>query len=217
MTRPTKRTHKTRSHRHYGQDNNHHTKTTKDSTAQYLPTEHGNRHTCHRSNQLRRCLLRHDRDSWQRASSCHRRHQSGVKSRTVVKTAPTKQSKPVNKASTTAPQPARATKPTNCPEYASLVSQYAWDATTALAIMRAESGCNSRAYNASNYDGSNDAGLMQINSIHVSSGLISSEARFNPAENMRAAYAIYQGAVDSSGDGWSAWAAYNNGSYALYL
>lgn len=77
--------------------------------------------------------------------------------------------------------------------------------------MRAESGCRADAYNASNSNGSNDAGLMQINSIHVESGLIDSEARFDPAANIDAAYAIYRGG------GWEAWSAYNNGAYQRYL
>lgn len=75
----------------------------------------------------------------------------------------------------------------------------------------AESQGNPRAYNASNSDGSNDAGLMQINSIHVRSGLIGDEERFNPEANIRAAWAIYQG------NGWKAWSAFNNGKYQKYL
>lgn len=78
--------------------------------------------------------------------------------------------------------------------------------------MKAESHCNPSADNSGlNGDGSNDKGLMQINSIHVTSGLIGDKARLDPELNIRAAYAIYQG------NGWSAWAAYNNGSYKQYL
>lgn len=84
--------------------------------------------------------------------------------------------------------------------------------------MRAESQCDPNADNTGlNRDGTNDKGLMQVNSIHVDSGLISDAARLDPAQNLRAAYAIYQGAVDNSGDGWSAWSAYNNGSYMQYF
>jgi hypothetical protein len=75
----------------------------------------------------------------------------------------------------------------------------------------AESGGRADAFNGSNSNGTNDAGLMQINSIHVTSGLIGYQDRFNPELNMRAAYAIY------NGSGWSAWVAYNNGSYLKYL
>lgn len=78
--------------------------------------------------------------------------------------------------------------------------------------MRAESGCNTLADNTGlNADGSNDKGLMQINSVHVASGLITDQARLDPAENIRAAYAIYQGS------GWNAWVAYNNGSYLQFM
>lgn len=89
--------------------------------------------------------------------------------------------------------------------------QYDWDASIALAIMQAESGCNPSAHNPANFDGSNDSGLFQINSIHVASGLISEEARRDPVQNIKAAYDIYQGG------GWSAWSAYNNGAYRKFL
>lgn len=79
-----------------------------------------------------------------------------------------------------------------------------------MAVMRAESGCNQQAYNAANYDGSSDAGLFQINSVHCP-GLISSQARFEPSANVKAAYAIYMGS------GWNAWTTYTNGAYQKYL
>jgi len=75
----------------------------------------------------------------------------------------------------------------------------------------AESGGNHMSYNPSNSNGSNDAGLMQINSIHVNSGLIGSEDRFDPIKNLAAAYAIYKGS------GFKAWSAYNNGAYERFL
>jgi lysozyme-like protein len=75
----------------------------------------------------------------------------------------------------------------------------------------AESHGNPMAFNPSNFNGSNDVGLMQINSIHVISGLIGDQDRFNPQENMRAAYAIY------NGSGFTAWSAYNSGKYLEYL
>jgi len=75
----------------------------------------------------------------------------------------------------------------------------------------AESHGNPQAFNPSNSNGTNDAGLMQINSIHVQSGLIGDQERFNPQENMRAAYAIY------NGSGFRAWSSYNSGAYNKYL
>lgn len=74
----------------------------------------------------------------------------------------------------------------------------------------AESHGNPQAYN-DNQNGSNDKGLMQINSIHVQSGLINDNDRYNPEINMQAAYAIYRGS------GWKAWASYNSGSYLKYM
>ena len=92
-----------------------------------------------------------------------------------------------------------------------LVYSYAWDTATARAVCLAESGGNPNAYNGANYNGTNDAGLMQINSIHVISGLIGDQERFNPELNMKAAYAIYKGS------GFRAWAAYTSGAYLKYL
>lgn len=92
-----------------------------------------------------------------------------------------------------------------------IVSNYNWDYRTAYAICMAESGGNPRAFNGKNRNGSNDAGLMQINSIHVRSGLIGDEERFDPHKNLEAAYAIYRGS------GFKAWSAYNNGAYKKFL
>lgn len=97
-----------------------------------------------------------------------------------------------------------------CVQFQSIVEQYNWDVDTALAIMRAESGCNPNSDNTGlNRDGSNDKGLFQINSIHAD--LISDLDRLNPEANIKAAYAIY------SGRGWSAWSAFNSGKYKKYL
>ena len=98
-----------------------------------------------------------------------------------------------------------------CESYRPLINQYNWNTTVAMAVMQAESGCRADAFNGSNYDGSNDAGLFQINSIHVQSGLISEQGRLDAAQNIKAAYAIY------SGRGWNAWSAFNNGRYAQFL
>jgi soluble lytic murein transglycosylase-like protein len=75
----------------------------------------------------------------------------------------------------------------------------------------AESGGNPLAHNKANSNGTDDKGLMQINSIHVDSGLISDGDRFDPQKNMAAAYAIYKGS------GYRAWSSFNNGSYLNWL
>jgi len=92
-----------------------------------------------------------------------------------------------------------------------LAYNYNWDIEIAHAICMAESGGNPNAFNQSNYDGSNDKGLFQINSCHVISGLISDNERFDPKLNVEAAYKIYQGS------GFTAWSAYNNQSYRRFL
>ncbi len=74
----------------------------------------------------------------------------------------------------------------------------------------AESRCNPNAVGV-NTDGSTDKGLLQVNSVHVRSGLIGDEQRLDPAANVAAAYKIYRGS------GWRAWSTFNNGSYARYL
>ncbi len=97
-----------------------------------------------------------------------------------------------------------------CEQYRSLVQKYDWNVDIALAVMQAESSCISDRDNTGlNYDGSNDKGLMQINSIH--SNIISDLDRLDPVENIRAAYEVYRGS------GWKAWSAYNNGSYLKFL
>ncbi len=109
------------------------------------------------------------------------------------------------------PQPRVVASAGGCEQYRSIISRYNWDARVAMAVMQAESGCRASADNTGlNRNGSNDKGLMQINSVHVPH-LIGDNERFNPEANIRAAYAIY------SGGGWSAWSAYTNGSYAKYL
>lgn len=92
-----------------------------------------------------------------------------------------------------------------------LVNGYDWDTRIAYAVCMAESRGDPAAYNGANTNGTNDAGLMQINSIHVQSGLIGDQERFDPAANLRAAYAIYQGG------GWGAWSSFNSGVYQQYL
>lgn len=113
---------------------------------------------------------------------------------------------------TVAPAPPAPSKPApaNCEQYRPLLAAYDWDVSVALAVMQAESGCNPRADNTGlNRDGSNDKGLMQINSIHRD--LVGDTERFDPAANIRAAWHIYHGS------GWRAWSAYNSGAYKKYL
>lgn len=78
--------------------------------------------------------------------------------------------------------------------------------------MKAESGCNPNADNTGlNRNGTADFGLMQINSIHIKSGLLSDQAKFDPTANIKAGYAIYKGS------GWSAWSAFNSGKHLKFM
>jgi len=52
---------------------------------------------------------------------------------------------------------------------------------------------------------------MQINSVHVKSGLIGYDERFDPHKNVKAAYAIYLSS------GWNAWSAYYTGKYLKFM
>lgn len=96
-----------------------------------------------------------------------------------------------------------------CEQYLSLVSQYSWNVNIAMAIMQAESQCNPNATNV-NTNGTMDAGLFQVNDVHVPN-LIGYSERFEPSANVKAAFAVYEGS------GWKAWSVYNNGKYMKYL
>lgn len=111
----------------------------------------------------------------------------------------------------------RKAYPELCESFKPLLSAYSWDLNIAYALMKTESGCNPARDNSGlNSDGTNDVGLMQINSIHIGP-LITDAQRIDPKENIRAAWAIYQGSIKRTGNGWNAWSAYNNGMYLKNL
>lgn len=107
--------------------------------------------------------------------------------------------------------------PTSCEAYRPLVMQYAWDVRVAMAIMRAESGCNPGAHNPEahrdiygNVICYGSFGLFQI-SCH--GGQI-----YDPAQNVAAAWAKYTAKYkDGSIAGWRPWGAFNSGAYLRYL
>lgn len=93
-----------------------------------------------------------------------------------------------------------------CSTYQSMVAQYDWPVQTAMAIMRAESGCRAITPSnaAINYDGVPDYGLFQLHGMDVT----------DPAENIRLAYTVkYVGA----GRSFTPWSTYNSGAYRSYL
>ena len=100
-----------------------------------------------------------------------------------------------------APKPAPQTYPAGCELYRPLVEKYNWDVRTAMAVMRAESGCNP---NAANWNDSHGAcngsfGLFQLACFWTTNP-------HNPATNVAKAHEIY------SRSGWSPWGVCTNGS-----
>lgn len=101
-----------------------------------------------------------------------------------------------------------------CNDYDDIIAGYSWDIATVKAIMKAESGCNPIRDNSGlNSDGTADVGLMQINSIHVTSGLTTHADRLDPAKNIETAYKLYRGA----GGRFTPWVAYTTGAYKEYI
>lgn len=87
------------------------------------------------------------------------------------------------------------------------IARYDWDIELMVSIALAESHCRADADNTgTNYDGSYDIGVFQINSVHGKSR----EDMMDYKQNIAYAYELYQG------QGLRAWAAYNNGSYLKY-
>ena len=125
-----------------------------------------------------------------------------------LETAPSTPAAEVVETSPPSPTTASSQNAGRCEEFRAIIEAYPWDARTMLAIARAESGCNPLADNTGlNRDGTNDKGLFQINSIHG----YSDAERLDPIQNTAIAFKIWQG------QGYQAWSAYNNGSYAKYL
>lgn len=94
----------------------------------------------------------------------------------------------------------------DCEAYRPIIASYGWNVSIAMAVMKAESGCNPTASSPTC-----DHGLMQINCVH--SGMVNGDltALNDPATNVRIAFAIYQGS------GWSAWTTYTSGKYLRYI
>lgn len=105
------------------------------------------------------------------------------------------------------PEPIVAERPpevvakVGCEAYRELVAQYDWDVNVAVAVMRAESGCNPSAISPVNYDGLHDHGLFQLHGIDV----------YDPAENIRIAYTqkYLKG-------GWTHWTVCTRGIVSCY-
>ena len=95
-----------------------------------------------------------------------------------------------------------------------IVSMYDWDHQIARAVCLAESKGNA---NAKNHKGKHKGcigsfGLMQIACIHTGG-----VPEYDPHENMKVAYQVYNNRLKWDSNGWNAWGAYTNGSYKDHL
>lgn len=70
---------------------------------------------------------------------------------------------------------------------------------------------NSGAINRANSNGTVDYGIWQINSVH--SSLLAADDWSLPSANASMAYKIWTERKAATGNGWTAWSSYNNGSY----
>lgn len=84
------------------------------------------------------------------------------------------------------------------------------EAFTAIAIAKAESGLRCDAQGINKGTNSLDAGLFQINSVHLRKGWKVTDL-MNCKKNTDHAYEIFQSS------GWGAWSTYKNGAYKAQL
>lgn len=94
-----------------------------------------------------------------------------------------------------------------------------WDCKTAVALAKSENFWNlTKSFDCTrqggmNKNGTRDHGLWQINDIHISSGAITLDDALDCYKATDFAYGLYKG----RGDSFSAWSAFNNGSYLGHL
>lgn len=107
----------------------------------------------------------------------------------------------------------RAYVPAGCDSFIPLLAEYPWDINVALAVLTAESGCNPSVPNHSDQHRgcAGSYGLMQIACVHTQTFGVTVEALYDPATNIRIAYALYKER------GWQPWGAYTDGRYQQYL
>lgn len=105
---------------------------------------------------------------------------------------------------------------TSCAQYAALIERYAWDVHTALAVMKAESGCRADAVGDTTLTFIEDGevrgmscGLFQV---RVLRGRPSCDFLQDPANNVAWAWKIY-----SARGNFGAWSAYTSGAYLNHM
>lgn len=101
---------------------------------------------------------------------------------------------------------------TGCDKWRGLVSKYGWDTNIVMAIMEAESSCDTtRIGDTKPINGvlAFSCGLMQVRTLSPWRGTC--EQLQDPAFNIDIAYKVYQG------QGYKAWSVFNSGAYKQYL
>lgn len=112
------------------------------------------------------------------------------------------------------PEPVKIPEPASvgCEPYRSLISQYDWDVSIAMAVMEAESNCNPSAVgDTSPINGllAPSCGLYQVRTLR---GRPTCEQLKDPATNVEWAYKI-----SGSGSNWKPWSVFTNEKYKKYL
>lgn len=103
-----------------------------------------------------------------------------------------------HKKTITTPRALTASHSGSCEDYRDLISQYSWNAETAIAICNCESGGNPLAHNSTPPD--NSVGLFQINLYgSLASSRPSADWLKVPANNIEYAFGMWQGS------GWQPW------------
>jgi len=127
---------------------------------------------------------------------------------TQITTEITDLNKSTNSVLVAIPQVPSVPKTRNCESYRSLVEQYDWNIDIAMAIMKAESGCNPTVTNWQDHHKgcSGSTGLFQVGCINAPR-----EQMEDPVKNIAKSYQLY------SSRGWQPWGAYTNGSYLKHI
>lgn len=117
---------------------------------------------------------------------------------------PTQETKPIAAEQPPKPKAEVVKHPVSCEAYRPLIAQYGWNVNVAMAVMKAESGCNPNAANLTDSHATckGSFGLFQIACM---SGIV-----YDPAENIAIAWSKYQAR------GWRPWSVCTKGIVSCY-